>query len=110
MHPAARTAAAVSRERECCQYPMRLLTGGLLVRVQLGESTKSPQTQAFTWRCVPHADEFRRVQSSSLKTAAIKEGGSMTKVAAGITTSLDGYITGPNDGPGRGLGDGREPA
>jgi hypothetical protein len=23
----------------------------------------------------------------------------MTKVAAGITTSLDGYITGPNDAP-----------
>jgi dihydrofolate reductase len=33
---------------------------------------------------------------------------SMTKVAAGITTSLDGYITGPNDGPGRGLGEGGE--
>jgi dihydrofolate reductase len=32
----------------------------------------------------------------------------MTKGAAGITTSLDGYITGPNDGPGRGLGDGGE--
>lgn len=32
----------------------------------------------------------------------------MTKVAAGITTSLDGYTTGPNDGPGRGLGDGGE--
>ncbi len=32
----------------------------------------------------------------------------MTKVTAGITTSLDGYITGPNDGPGRGLGDGGE--
>jgi dihydrofolate reductase len=32
----------------------------------------------------------------------------MTKVAASITTSLDGYITGPNDGPGRGLGDGGE--
>jgi dihydrofolate reductase len=32
----------------------------------------------------------------------------MTKVAAGITTSLDGYVTGPNDGPGRGLGDGGE--
>src|ERR671921_678046 len=32
----------------------------------------------------------------------------MTKVLAGITTSLDGYITGPNDGPGRGLGDGGE--
>jgi dihydrofolate reductase len=32
----------------------------------------------------------------------------MTKVLAGITTSLDGYIAGPNDGPGRGLGDGGE--
>jgi dihydrofolate reductase len=32
----------------------------------------------------------------------------MTKVAAGITTSLDGYITGPNDGPERGLGEGGE--
>ena len=32
----------------------------------------------------------------------------MTKVAAGITISVDGYITGPNDGPGRGLGDGGE--
>jgi dihydrofolate reductase len=32
----------------------------------------------------------------------------MTMVAAGITTSLDGYVTGPNDGPGRGLGDGGE--
>ena len=32
----------------------------------------------------------------------------MTKVAAGITTSVDGYVAGPNDGPGRGLGDGGE--
>jgi dihydrofolate reductase len=32
----------------------------------------------------------------------------MTRVAAGITTSLDGYITGPDDGPGRGLGEGGE--
>jgi dihydrofolate reductase len=32
----------------------------------------------------------------------------MAKVAAGITTSLDGYIAGPNDGPGRGLGEGGE--
>jgi dihydrofolate reductase len=32
----------------------------------------------------------------------------MTKVAAGITISLDGYICGPNDGPDRGLGDGGE--
>jgi dihydrofolate reductase len=32
----------------------------------------------------------------------------MTRVVAGITTSVDGYVTGPNDGPGRGLGDGGE--
>jgi dihydrofolate reductase len=32
----------------------------------------------------------------------------MTKVTAGITISLDGYIVGPNDGPGRGLGEGGE--
>jgi dihydrofolate reductase len=30
----------------------------------------------------------------------------MGKITAGITTSVDGYITGPNDGPGRGLGEG----
>jgi dihydrofolate reductase len=32
----------------------------------------------------------------------------MARVRAGITTSLDGFITGPNDGPGRGLGDDAE--
>ncbi len=32
----------------------------------------------------------------------------MTKVLAGITTSVDGYISGPNDGPGKGLGEGGE--
>ena len=32
----------------------------------------------------------------------------MTQVLAGITTSLDGYITGPDDGPDKGLGDGGE--
>ena len=32
----------------------------------------------------------------------------MTKIIAAITTSVDGYITGPNDGPGNGLGDGGE--
>ena len=32
----------------------------------------------------------------------------MGKVAAGITISVDGYITGPNDGPGCGLGVGGE--
>ena len=32
----------------------------------------------------------------------------MGKVLAGITVSVDGYITGPDDGPGRGLGIGGE--
>ncbi len=32
----------------------------------------------------------------------------MTKVLAGITTSVDGYITGLDDGPGKGLGEGGE--
>ena len=32
----------------------------------------------------------------------------MTKVTATITTSLDGYIAGPNDGPDKGLGEGGE--
>ena len=30
----------------------------------------------------------------------------MSKITASITMSLDGYIAGPHDGPGRGLGDG----
>jgi dihydrofolate reductase len=32
----------------------------------------------------------------------------MTKVMAGITMSVDGYITGPDDRPGKGLGEGGE--
>ena len=32
----------------------------------------------------------------------------MGKVVAGITVSVDGYITGPDDGPGCGLGVGGE--
>jgi len=32
----------------------------------------------------------------------------MTMIKAAITISLDGYITGPNDGPGKGLGEGGE--
>ncbi len=32
----------------------------------------------------------------------------MGKVVAGITTSVDGYIAGPGDGPGKGLGEGGE--
>ena len=33
----------------------------------------------------------------------------MTRIVADITMSLDGFITGPNAGPGNGLGDGGEP-
>ena len=32
----------------------------------------------------------------------------MTKVNASITISVDGYVTGPDDGPGKGLGEGGE--
>jgi dihydrofolate reductase len=32
----------------------------------------------------------------------------MSKVLAGITMSVDGYIAGPDDGPGKGLGEGGE--
>ena len=32
----------------------------------------------------------------------------MTKVLAGITTSVDGYVAGPDDGPTKGLGEGGE--
>ena len=32
----------------------------------------------------------------------------MTKVVASITVSVDGYVAGPNDGPGKGLGEGGE--
>jgi dihydrofolate reductase len=32
----------------------------------------------------------------------------MARVVAVITTSVDGYIAGPNDGPGKGLGEGGE--
>jgi dihydrofolate reductase len=32
----------------------------------------------------------------------------MTKVLAGITTSVDGYVAAPDDGPGKGLGEGGE--
>jgi dihydrofolate reductase len=32
----------------------------------------------------------------------------MAKVTAAITTSVDGYVAGPNDGPGKGLGEGGE--
>jgi hypothetical protein len=47
-------------------------------------------------------------ESERVGRGTIEEQTAMTKVAAGITTSLDGYITGPDDGPGRGLGEGGE--
>jgi dihydrofolate reductase len=40
--------------------------------------------------------------------ASLAEGDSMSKVLAGITVSVDGFITGPGDGPGCGLGAGGE--
>ena len=43
-----------------------------------------------------------------MKTLGLESLRSMTKVFAGITTSVDGYIAGPDDGPGKGLGDGGE--
>src|SRR2546428_562484 len=48
------------------------------------------------------------IEESSGPRSEQQKGASMTKVTANITTSVDGYITGPNDGPGRGLGEGGE--
>ena len=48
-----------------------------------------------------------RYQRMSTREASEEE--AMTIVAAGITTSVDGFITGPNDEPGRGLGEGHDP-
>jgi dihydrofolate reductase len=47
-------------------------------------------------------------QSQSTYAANEIRGDAMTKVIAGITTSVDGYVTGPNDVPGKGLGEGGE--
>jgi dihydrofolate reductase len=43
-----------------------------------------------------------------ITTTATTEAREMTKVMAGITTSVDGYIAGPDDGPDKGLGEGGE--
>src|SRR5436190_11223932 len=40
--------------------------------------------------------------------ARAKEDSQMTKIIAAITMSVDGYITGPDDGPDKGLGEGGE--
>jgi len=41
-------------------------------------------------------------------SGATREERKMTKVTAAITTSVDGYVAGPDDGPGKGLGEGGE--
>src|SRR3954465_4840138 len=43
-----------------------------------------------------------------LERTKTEKGRAMTKILAGITTSVDGFIAGPDDGPGRGLGTGGE--
>lgn len=53
-------------------------------------------------------DEFPSSGRSAIAARDDEEELTMTKVAAGITMSLDGYIAGPNDGPGKGLGEGGE--
>src|SRR5438874_2686853 len=39
-----------------------------------------------------------------LERTTTQKGRAMTKILAGITTSVDGFIAGPDDGPGKGLG------
>src|SRR3954463_16830178 len=43
-----------------------------------------------------------------LERTTTEKGRAMTKILAGITTSVDGFIAGPDDGPGKGLGAGGE--
>src|SRR3954451_14319211 len=48
-------------------------------------------------------------QGTSMRESAMDDANSPTgRVIAGITTSVDGYVTGPDDGPGLGLGRGGE--
>jgi hypothetical protein len=59
------------------------------------------------------ADEFRQAGRSYLTadgpaSSCRQKVALMSTVVAGITTSVDGYITGPDDRPGRGLGVGGE--
>jgi dihydrofolate reductase len=50
-------------------------------------------------------DEFHRREMSERMTQ-LQGDVAMSKVIVDITMSLDGFVTGPNDGPGNGLGDG----
>jgi dihydrofolate reductase len=48
------------------------------------------------------------VGAAAMSPAALTGLCDMTKVIASITTSVDGYVAGPDDGPGKGLGEGGE--
>src|SRR3954451_13087067 len=61
------------------------------------------------WSCAPprvSRDDSAGITRSLLVT--LDEGATMGKVIASITTSVDGYVTGPDDGPQYGLGRGGE--
>jgi dihydrofolate reductase len=48
------------------------------------------------------------LQPAGLLTGTCEKEAEMTHVHASITISLDGYVVGPDDGPGKGLGEGGE--
>src|SRR5207302_5983403 len=54
------------------------------------------------------ADAMSRGGPAESVLATLDGGGTMGKVIASITTSVDGYVTGPGDGPEYGLGRGGE--
>src|SRR5689334_2481720 len=58
-------------------------------------------------QCRSLSDDFRRPDRSSCHRPTAEEV-PMGHVLATITTSLDGYVAGPDDGPERGLGVGGE--
>ena len=51
---------------------------------------------------------FRPVGRSAARKERNQGVTGMAKVVAAITTSVDGYIAGPDDGPEKGLGEGGE--
>jgi dihydrofolate reductase len=80
-----------------CDIPVRFATADRELRLRL--RLRDPSGSA-------HTDDSAGVRRSDLPYP--KEGGTMGKVIAAITTSVDGYIVGPKDGPGHGLGIGGE--
>src|SRR4029453_1174522 len=55
-----------------------------------------------------HDADLRRPVVGWRSTATNEAARAMNKGAAGNTTSLNGYVTGPDNGPGKGLGEGGE--